>query len=151
MTGSRYADRARAGRPALPVPALVLALALSTGNHGAWAQTRASEASTLSMLPVAVSVAIPAGVLVAGAALTVVSVEAGSRGAVWLLERASDGTRLSLQVSGQVAGGLSVAAGTAVTVSAISAGWLLSAAGQVIAFVPNEIGRALLHHERLTP
>jgi hypothetical protein len=35
-------------------------------------------------------------------------------------------------------------------VTALSAGWVLSAAGQVIAFVPNEIGKALLHNERIT-
>ena len=33
---------------------------------------------------------------------------------------------------------------------ALSAGWVLSAAGQAIAFIPSEIGRALLHNERLT-
>jgi hypothetical protein len=40
--------------------------------------------------------------------------------------------------------------GAAVTVTAVSAGWVLSAAGQVIAFVPNELGKALLHNERIT-
>jgi hypothetical protein len=37
-----------------------------------------------------------------------------------------------------------------VTVSVISAGVLLSAGGEVIAFIPNELGRALLHHERVS-
>jgi hypothetical protein len=37
-----------------------------------------------------------------------------------------------------------------VVVTALSAGWVLSAAGQAIAFIPNEIGRALLHNERIT-
>jgi len=32
----------------------------------------------------------------------------------------------------------------------LSTGWVLSAAGQAIAYVPNEIGRALLYNERLT-
>jgi poly(A) polymerase len=36
------------------------------------------------------------------------------------------------------------------TVTAVSAGWVLSTAGQVIAFVPNELGKALLHNERIT-
>jgi hypothetical protein len=43
-----------------------------------------------------------------------------------------------------------VAAGTAVTVTAFSAGWVLSTAGKAIAYIPNEIGAALLHNERLT-
>lgn len=133
-----------------PLLAWGLALALLAPQAQAQAQNRASEASALSMLPVALSAAIPVGFLVSGAALTVVAVDAGSQATTWVLERASDGARLSLQVSGQVAGGVSVGVGTAVTVTALSAGWVLSVAGQVVALVPNEIGRALLHHERLT-
>lgn len=110
----------------------------------------ASEASALSALPVAVSVVAPVALLSAGAALTVVAVEAASDGTVWVLERASDGARASITVSGQVAGGVSVVAGTAVMVTAFSAGWVLSAAGQAICFIPNEVGKALLYHERVT-
>jgi hypothetical protein len=106
----------------------------------------ASDASALSMLPIAVSVAAPVMFLSAGALLTVVAVEASAEGTVWVLERASDGVRASITV----AGGLSVAAGTAVVVTAISTGWVLSAAGQAIAFVPNQIGQALLYNERVT-
>ncbi len=109
-----------------------------------------SEASALSMLPLAVSVAAPALVLSAGVGLTVVAVEASATGTVWVLERASDGARASVTVSGAVVGGASLLVGAAVTVTAVSAGWVLSAAGQVIAFVPNELGKALLHNERIT-
>jgi hypothetical protein len=110
----------------------------------------ASEASALSMLPVAVSVAAPAALLSAGATLTVVAVEATASGAVWVLERASDGARASVTLTAQAAGGLSVVAGTAVVVTAFSAGWVLSAAGRAIAYIPNEIGAALLYNERVT-
>ena len=109
-----------------------------------------SEASALSMLPVAVSVAAPVALLSAGAMLSVVAVEATSAGTVWVLERASDGARASITLSGQVAGGVSVAAGTAVAVTAFSAGWVLSAAGQAIAYIPNEIGKALLYNEQVS-
>jgi hypothetical protein len=37
-----------------------------------------------------------------------------------------------------------------VVATALGTGWVLSAAGQAIAFVPNELGRTLLHHERIT-
>jgi hypothetical protein len=109
-----------------------------------------SEASALSMLPLAVSVAAPALLLSAGVGLTVVAVEASAHGTVWVLERASDGARASVTVSGAVVGGASLLVGTAVTVTTVSAGLVLSAAGQVIAFVPNELGKALLHNERIT-
>jgi hypothetical protein len=110
------------------------------------AHNGASELSAISLLPVAVVVAAPALVLSAGATLSVVAVEASAEGAVWVLERASDGARASVKLAGQSA----MAVGTGVVVTAMSAGWLLSAAGQAIAFIPNEIGKSLLYNERVT-
>jgi hypothetical protein len=114
------------------------------------AQSDASELSALSILPLVVSVAAPVAVLAGGAALTVVTVSAVGQGTVWVLERASDGIRVSLTLSGQAAAGVSLAAGAVVLVTASTAGSVLSAAGQAIAFVPNEIGKALLYNERVT-
>jgi hypothetical protein len=129
--------------------ALAAALALHTPafahRHGD------SEASlALSALPVAVSVIAPAMVLSAGAAFSVVAVEVSVDGTVWILERAADGARATIRFAGKAAGGLSLAVGTAVTVTAIGAGWVLSAAGAAIAFIPNEVGKALLYNERVT-
>jgi hypothetical protein len=95
------------------------------------------------------AVALPAALSVAGAVLTVKAVEVAADATVYLLERASDGAQASVRVLGRAAHGASVAAGTAVTVSVIGSGVVLSAAGEVLAFVPNAIGRALLHNERL--
>jgi hypothetical protein len=128
-----------------------LCLALLGGAHQpAAAHDGASELSALSLLPVALSVAAPVGLLSAGAAFTVVAVEAASEGTVWVLERAADGAQASVTLSGAAVGGVSVIAGTAVLATACSAGWVLSAAGQAIAFIPNEIGKALLYNERVT-
>lgn len=110
----------------------------------------ASDASALSMLPIAVSVAAPAMFLSAGVMLTVVAVEASAAGVVCILERASDGARASVTLSTHGAAALSIGVGTVVTVSAFSAGWVLSAAGRAIAYIPNEIGAALLYNERVT-
>ena len=54
-----------------------------------------------------------------------------------------------VKVSGQAAGALSVGVGTVVETSAIGAGVILSTAGKVLAFIPNEIGKTLMHNERL--
>lgn len=110
----------------------------------------ASEASALSGLSIAVSVMAPAGLMVSGAAFTVVAVTAVAEGTLWVLERASDGERFSVTLSAQSVGAASLAVGTAVTVVACSTGWVLSAAGKAIAFVPNELGKALLYNERVT-
>ncbi len=116
----------------------------------AHAHSNPSEASVaLSLLPVALSVAAPVALLAGGVSLTVVAVEASATGTALVLERVSDGVRETLYFSGQVLGGVSRAVGTAIVCTAVSTGYVLSAAGQAIAFVPNEIGAALLYNERL--
>lgn len=133
--------------------AVTLSLALS-------AQAQ-SELSAISVAPVVLSVAAlsatgavlsvaPAAILSAGATLVVVSVEVVGGVTVWVLERASDGVRISLRTSGQLAKGVVVSAGATVTVSVIGAGTVLSVAGEVIAFIPNEIGKALLYNEQVS-
>ena len=109
-----------------------------------------SELSALSLLPVAMSVT-SAGLLVAGtASVVVVAVEATAEGVVWIVERASDGVRGTIRFARDAAGGLSIAAGQAISVVAMGTGWLLCNAGRAIAFVPNEVGSALLYSERIT-
>jgi hypothetical protein len=108
-----------------------------------------SQASALSALPLAMSVAAPAMLVAGASAMTVVAVSVVAEGTVWVLQRASDGARIVLKMSAVTAAMASVAVGTAVTVTAVSAGWVLSAAGEALALLPNELGRALLHHERV--
>lgn len=137
-----------------------LALALAAGP--ARAQSEASL--VLSALPVASVVgvagsaaagavavsALPVALTVSGAVLVVKTVEVSARGTVIVLERASDGARASVELTGRAASGVAASVGTAVAVSVISTGVLLSAAGEVLCFIPNELGRALLHNERIT-
>lgn len=129
-------------------PALAIALCLATTARAQ--STTLSDLSTLSSLPIAVSVAAPVALLAAGATLTIVSVKAASNGTVWVLERAGDGAQASLRVADRSGTDLSIAVGTVVTVTMISTGCILSTAGRAIAFVPNRIGSALIHDERIT-
>ncbi|MBW8760911.1 MAG: hypothetical protein JF586_25320 [Burkholderiales bacterium] len=137
---------------------LLAALTLSLALASALAQ---SELSAISVAPVALSVVavsatgaalsvVPAAILSAGVTLVVVSVEVVGGVTVWVLERASDGVRISLRTAGQLAKGVVVSTGAAVTVSVIGAGTVLSVAGEVICFVPNEIGKALLYNEQVS-
>jgi len=142
--------------------AACLSLAALTAPVQANAQSEASLA--LSMLPVAsvvgtasvastaaaAVVAVPAALSVGGAVLTVVAVEASVDGTIYLLERAADGARASVKVAGRVVTGASLVVGSAVVVTVIASGVVLSAAGEVLAFVPNALGRALLYNERLS-
>lgn len=120
---------------ALPVASVV-------GTAGAVAGSAVAGAAAVSALPVALAVS--------GAVLVVKAVEVSARGTVIVLERASDGARASVELSGRAAAGASVGVGTVVAVSVIGAGVVLSAAGEVLCFIPNELGRALLHNEKVT-
>ena len=127
------------------------------------ARAHSEESLALSLLPVAsvvgvasvgaatasTVIALPAALSVAGAVLTVKAVEVSANGTVYVLERASDGARASVKVLGRAANGVALSTGTAVTVSVIGSGVVLSVAGDVLAYVPNALGRALLHNERL--
>ena len=138
--------------------AWIAASALPLRAH---AQSEASALSAVSALPLAsvvvvgsaaatAVVAVPVALSTAGAVLIVKTIELSARGAVCVLERVSDGARASVEIAGRAGANVSLAAGTVVTVSVIGAGVVLSAAGEAIAFVPNALGRALLHNERLT-
>jgi len=125
--------------------AVAIAISLAPLQGRAHYNSGPSDASAISLLPVAISVAAPV-VLISGATmLTVVAVESSAKGTVWVVERASDGARASVELGGHALVGI----GTAVAVTAIGAGWILSAAGEAVAFIPNELGNALLYNERV--
>lgn len=121
----------------------------------------ASALSALSAMPIASVVgsaaagsavaAAPLLLSAAGTVLVVQAVAVTASATVYVLARASDGAMVSVEVLGAAASGAALAAGTLVTVSVVGAGTILSAAGEVIAFIPNALGRALLHNERVTP
>ena len=77
--------------------------------------------------------------------MVVVAVVAVGEGLRVTLQGSAKVGKVVLAVPVAVAGGLSYAAGQTVTVIAEGAGWLIVRAGEVIAFVPNEAGRALMH------
>lgn len=139
-----------------PVAGLALVLALagparaqSEASVALSALPVASVVATASTAAVAVSV-VPVALSVGGAVLVVKAVEVTARGTVYVLERASDGARASVEVGARSVSAVAVGVGTVLTVSVIGTGVLLSAAGEAIAFIPNELGRALLHNERVT-
>ncbi len=136
--------------------------AIATFPSNSYAQSEASV--MLSMLPVAslvvvglgastaagASVAAPVILSTVGAVFVVKVVEVTARSTVFVIERASDGARVSVEIVGQGMKQTAISAGTLVTVSVIGTGIVISALGEAIAFVPNELGKALLHNERIT-
>ncbi|MBP6898838.1 MAG: hypothetical protein KBC73_02055 [Burkholderiaceae bacterium] len=128
-------------------PLLVMAALLAPcGPAAAHSPQISADLSAISALPVVVSVTAPALLLGSGVGLSVVAVEASADGTVWVLERASDGARTSLRLSGKAL----VASGTAVEVVVLGTGRVIAAAGRALLFMPNESAVALLHHEQVT-
>lgn len=139
----------------------VASAVLMGASSPAWAQSNASMG--VSLLPVAsvlvtgaiagavsrTAVAVPVALAVSGAVLTIKAVEVSAHGTVYVLERASDGATASVRLSERAVSSASASVGTALVTTVIASGTILSAAGEAIAFVPNEVGQALLHSERL--
>jgi hypothetical protein len=119
--------------------------ALSTASAapiGSVIETASAVADAVVELPIALSVD--------GSTLAVTAVTASADGTVYLLERVSDGAKVGVEVVGALAEGVSVAAGTTVSVTVVAAGTILSVAGSVIALIPSAVGDALLHHEQIS-
>ncbi len=140
--------------------ALGMAGALWGGAGAAHAQSDTSL--VLSALPLASMVAVasqggasedvlaaPLLVSGVGASLLVEGVDASAHGVVYVVKNVATGASAVLEVSGNAVGAASVGVGTVIQSSAIGAGVVLSAAGKVLAFIPNAVGKALMHNERL--
>lgn len=139
------------------------ALGMAGALWGAGTAHAQSDTSlVLSALPLASMVAVasqggasdevlaaPLLVSGVGASLLVESVEASANGVVYVVKNVATGASAVLEVSGNAAGAASVGVGTVVQSSAIGAGVILSAAGKVLAYIPNAVGKALMHNERL--
>jgi hypothetical protein len=125
--------------------ATLLALACATGQAADGSHASRGSAGDLSAVVVGGSMLT---VLGAGS-LVVASVQTVGDGMEVVLEKAADGSKATVQFSGKALEGMSLAAGMAVEVVAMAAGHALVASGKVIAFLPNEAGKALLHHSRV--
>ena len=134
-------------QPRLAAVALAISLAAAGTAH---AQSEASRLSEESLVPVAISVALPV-VLVAGVgSIVVMGVQASADGVVWFVENVADGVKGSIRFAADAVSASAMAVGTVVVVTVVATGVLLSTAGHVIAFIPNEIGRSLSYHQRVS-
>jgi hypothetical protein len=124
---------------------LCLLLTLGLPSH-ADSVERASEASRLSAIATQMSVKGSAELLSAGGDLMVSAVETSGAGLRVVLTTSAAGTEAVIIFGSQTAGGLSLAVGDSVKLTASAAGYLLLKGGEVIAFIPSEIARGLIHH-----
>lgn len=126
---------------------VTLALALGVLPLSAYAEGKLSEASELSATVVGSLIAGSALSMVGVAELVVESVEWLADGVRCTLRGSEKLGRVVLMLPVKAVGAVSLAAGQTVMVTTEVSGWLLTKAGEVVAFIPNQAGRALLFSE----
>lgn len=127
--------------------ALSCALSCTLLSNPAAAQSTASDASAVSVVA---SVIAPALFISEGGEYVVKSVEASGKGSVYVLEKIGTGVRGSVTMSANVSGAASVGVGASIKATTTSAGVLLVSAGQVLAIIPNELGKALMKSKKIS-
>jgi hypothetical protein len=111
-----------------------------------------SEGSVVSAVSIGISTgSVVLQALPEGSELVIESITAAGKASIVMVRASANGTRASFEVTTELCGKLALGAGKVVTVSANGAGNLIKVSGEVIAFVPNELGRSLIHHRELNP
>jgi hypothetical protein len=115
----------------------------------AFGQSEASHASSASLHA---SVQVPAAaldLLAAGAGFSVAALRPVGASVELVLVASADGVSFTVQLTADAVRAAGVAVGTAVGVTAINAGYLLSAGATVIAFVPSTAVAEMIHRREL--
>lgn len=121
-----------------------LSAALAIPLASAEAGGTLSEASELSAVGVASLVAGSVTAVVGTSELVVDSVEWVADGTKCVLKGSAEVGRVVLILPVKAAGAASLAVGQTVEVTTHASGWLLTKGGEVLAYIPNELGRELL-------
>ena len=119
--------------------------------------TKAADCMSCTPSTASETLSMGAGMVVAGTMSTVVgsgavvvtSVETAAEGMTVVLKASGQAASTTIKLSGKAIEKLAIASGTLVEVSATTTGYLLIASGKAIAFIPNEVGNALLHHNKV--
>jgi hypothetical protein len=128
--------------------AVVVALLGALPAHAGDSTSASAEASQASLAATGSLVDGSADLLRAGAQLSIAAIENAGGASIVVLRDASTGAQASLRIAADVAAAGSLVVGQAVEVIAEATGCSLVADGRLVAFVPNEVGRALVHHVR---
>jgi hypothetical protein len=123
------------------------------GSNAAVAQDSTAESTAASQASLAAAGMIidgSVGIIRAGVQLTVAAVNPLAEASVIVLRDVATGSEVSIRVAGDMAHAASIAVGDTVSVIAEATGASLIVAGRLVAFVPNEVGHALVYQARST-
>ena len=135
-----------------PIRIVVLALLMTTVSTPAWATIQSEAASRQFESSLAASVEVPVAVahaLSEGVALVVTAVDTSAEGVAITVAATAVGASFVVSLSAQAAEEIGVVAGTTISVTVVATGWLLSAAGEVLCFIANEVVRPHIHTRRI--
>jgi hypothetical protein len=126
---------------------VIVAMTLS-GTAWADGSTTHSSWSDLSVHGSAQIVAGSVDVLSGGGLFVIQSIQVSGDVTEMVLRDAAKASEVTIHLSAEAAGAGSLAVGKVVEVSTLAAGQVLVSAGKVVAFIPNEVGKALFQHSR---
>lgn len=113
------------------------------------AQDAASRASSASIDAFSAVPAASLELVAAGGAFSVAAIRPVAHGIEVVLLSAASGAEFVVHVSTETAQAASIVVGTAVEISATTAGFLIVSAGVAIAFVPNALVAGMIHHSEI--
>lgn len=130
--------------------AIAIVSSLSALANGSAASLDASKTLSVGVGSIVVG---SASLVAARGQAVVESVENTADGVLMVLHGVGAGVseagKFSLKITGDVSGAASVAVGQSMEVVAETAGSAIIASGKVIAFIPNALGKSLMHHSEL--
>ena len=109
-----------------------------------------SMVSAVSVEPASIAAEATLEAVPAGAHWVLKDVRDSGTGASVVLEASGDGAVVSIGVGLEAVGRLAQAVGKTVEVVATSTGHVVYLGSEAIAYVPNELGRGMLHHRELS-
>lgn len=132
---------------------LVLASVFSFAVPAAVAQDcggscNGSNASAMMSEGVGLVLAGSLSAVAASGQLVVEGIEKTAEGMVVVIKGSGKAASATVKLSGKAVKGLSIAVGEAVELTALSTGYTLYYSGKAIAFIPTEVGKALIEHAK---
>jgi hypothetical protein len=110
----------------------------------------ASNASAVMSEGVGLVLSGSISAVAASGQLVIESVETGAETVTIVVKASSKAASATLKLSGKAIKKVGFVAGQAVELSAITTGYFLVLSGKAVAFIPNEVGQALIDHQKVS-
>ena len=110
----------------------------------------ASNASAVMSEGVGLVLSGSISAVAASGQLVIESVETGAETVTIVVKASGKAASATLKLSGKAIKKVGFVAGQAVELSAITTGYFLVLSGKAVAFIPNEVGQALIDHQKVS-